>query len=127
MRSAWVPDWADDVPESTVEALRETYMPEMPPLEEGSYLVGYLLELGPVHASGMGQGPISHESILAWQALTGIELEPWEARLLRRLSCDYLSESHRAQKLGCEPPWKIEGVKREQTALQQSLRALIEQ
>ena len=121
-----MPDWAGDVPESTVEALRETYMPEMPPLEEGGYLVGYLLEIGPVQASGMGQGPISHESILAWQALTGIELEPWESRLLRRLSSEYLSESNRAQKLGCEPPWKIEGIKREPTALQVSMRALIE-
>lgn len=129
MRKAWEPEWADWVPGSTVEALRDSYMPEMPPLDDGGYLVGYLLEIGPVQASGMGQGPISHESILAWQTLTGIELQPWEARALRRLSGEYLSEQHRAEKLGVEPPWKPEGeeIKREQTALQQSLRALVEE
>lgn len=125
MRQAWAPDWADDVSWATVEALRESYMPPMPPLEEGGYLVGYLLEAGPVTSSGLGSSPLSFLEIQAWSNLIGITLEPWEVRCLHRLSCEYVRESHKAEKLGYPAPWKIEGVKQEQTALQQSLRALV--
>lgn len=75
-------------------------------------------------ASGMGAGPLTHQEILAWQVLTGIALQPWESRLLRRLSIEYVAESHRAEKLGCEPPWKATDTKPEPSALQMSLRAL---
>lgn len=124
MRREWVPEWADWVSADTVEALREIYMPEMPPLDEGGYLVSYLLEIGPTVASGMGAGPIEWPQINAWCDRIGVDLQPFEARLLRRLSGEYLVESHRAEKLGCEPPWKTEAYKPEPSALQVSLRAL---
>lgn len=111
MRWIWRPDWADDVSPTTVKALRESYMPEMPPLAEGGYLVGYLLEIGPTMASGMGAGPITFGEIDRWCARMGIDLSPWETRTLRRLSNEYLGESHRAQKRGCEPPWKTDEIK----------------
>lgn len=107
-----------------MEALSEQYMPDMPPLERGGYLLGYLMEIGPTLAAGMGAGPITHQEVLAWQALTGIALQPWEMRLLRRLSGEYLAESHRAEKLGCVPPWAPPDFKPEPTAVQLSLRAL---
>jgi len=124
MRWIWKPEWAGDVSVSTVEVLREQYMPEMPPLEQGGYLVSYLLEIGPTMASGMGAGPISYEAILAWQELTGIALQPWEMRFLRRLSGEYLSESRRAEKRGCVPPLMPKNFKPEPTAAQIALRAL---
>jgi hypothetical protein len=124
MRRDWKPEWADDVSADTVEALRGEYMPELPPLSHGGYLISYLMELGPTMAAGMGAGPISHQEILAWQALTGITLQPWETRFLRRLSGEYLNEQHRAEKLGCIPPWKPADYKPEPTAAQLALRAL---
>lgn len=78
---------------------------EMPPFDEGAYLIGYLYELGPTVAAGMGAGPVTFAEMAAWQATRGFELEPWEARLLRRLSVDYLAESHRATQRDCPPPW----------------------
>lgn len=78
---------------------------EMPPVECGEHLVGYLYEFGPTVPAGMGAGPVAFTEIAAWQALRGIELEPWEARLLRRLSLDYLAEAHRATKRDAQPPW----------------------
>ena len=78
---------------------------EMPPFDEGEYLIAYLYELGPTVAAGMGAGPVTFAEMAAWQDARGFELEPWEARLLRRLSVDYLAESHRATRRDCQPPW----------------------
>ena len=96
----------------------------MPPLDGGDYLVGYLFEVGPTMAGAMGAGPLTFGEIRAWAELTSIRIDAMETRLLRRLSIEYLNESHRAEKLGCLPPWKTPQTKREPTALQVSLRAL---
>lgn len=77
----------------------------MPPLEWGQYLIDHLFEFGPTMAAGMGSGPLTAVEICAWQDLLGIEFEPWEARLLRRLSSEYLSESHAATKRDRPPPY----------------------
>ncbi len=121
---AWKADWADWVSAGIVEAFREDYLPGMPPLGEGGYLVSYLLEIGPTQAGGMGSAPIGHESIRAWQDNIGIELEPWECRFLRRLSREYLAESHRAEKLGAQAPFLAEGMRPEVTKVQDAIRAL---
>lgn len=84
----------------------QDYEPEMPGIEGGGYLLGYLWELGPTMAAGMGAGPITHEEMRAWQSNTGIALQPWEARMLRRLSIDYLAQSHKAEKADCPAPWQ---------------------
>jgi hypothetical protein len=78
----------------------------MPPVEWGLYLVEYLFEIGPTMAAGMGNGPLMPSEIEAAQRLLGILLEPWEARLLLRLSREYLEESHRATEQNCSPPWE---------------------
>lgn len=76
----------------------------MPPTT-AAHLVNYLFEIGPTVAVGMGEAPITHVDISAWMANTGIALEPWEARLLRRLSIEYLSASHQARKPDAPAPW----------------------
>lgn len=76
------------------------------PDADGLHLVGYLWEIGPVVATGMGGAPISHVDIQAWQANTGIDLSAWEARLLRELSLAYLGESADASKESAPPPWQ---------------------
>ncbi|MFA6204478.1 MAG: hypothetical protein WC710_14970 [Gallionella sp.] len=78
--------------------------PEMPPCE-APYLLDYFFELGPVMAAGMGNGPVTHEEIQAWQRNTGIELNAWEARMLRQMSVAYLNESQNATAIDYPAPW----------------------
>lgn len=82
--------------------------PDFPELSGGAYLVEHLWDVGPVLSGGMGAVPLTHEELRAWQSNTGIELQPWEARLLKNLSQDYLAESHRAEKSDCPPPYQPE-------------------
>jgi len=77
----------------------------MPPLEWGRYLVDYLFEFGPTMAAGMGAGPLMPSEVEAAQRLLGVQFQPWEARLLLRLSREYLEESHRATEQNCPAPW----------------------
>jgi len=65
---------------------------ELPPLDAGGYLVGYLFDVGPGISNGMGYGPVPYSEILAWQQATGIELTAWEGGMLRSLSCAYCNE-----------------------------------
>jgi hypothetical protein len=54
----------------------------------------------------MGVSAISWRTLEAWQAFTGIRLEPVAgARLLRRLSGDWLRESDKATKPDWPAPW----------------------
>lgn len=96
----------------------------MPPVEGAGYLLGYLWEVGPTLVAGMGAGPITHGELLAWMDLTGIPLQPWEARFLRRLSHEYLVEAHKAEKRDCKAPWRTADSKPEISDTQASLRAL---
>ena len=84
--------------------------PEMPPIDACGYLVGYLFEVGPSLSGGMGPAPLTHSEIEAWQRNIGLTLEPFEARWLRRLSIEYLNESHRAEKSDCPSPYRPEDV-----------------
>lgn len=54
----------------------------------------------------MGAVPLSWTTIDAWQRVTGISLDPWEARLIRRLSSDYLAMSREAENETCPSPWR---------------------
>lgn len=85
----------------------DAYHPDMPQVS-APYLVGYLFEVGPVMPAGMGAGPVTHEELRAWQAGTGIELQPWEFRALRGLSQEYLTESHQAEQPDRPAPWNGE-------------------
>lgn len=107
-----------------VDRKDDEYQPEMPKLGEAGYIVGYLYEIGPVMSAGMGPGPLTHTEMRAWQRNTGIRLQPWEARLLRRLSMDYLAESNRSTTRGCKPPWIGHDYRPEPTAGQLALRMI---
>lgn len=69
------------------------------------YLVEYLFEVGPTVSAGMGPVILGWRDLQAWQELIGIDLAPWELRLLRRLSADYLSQSLKAEKPDCPAPF----------------------
>lgn len=78
---------------------------EMPPLD-CEYLIGYLFDIGPTMAAGMGNGPVTYSEIEAWQRISGVTLLPWEASLIRRLSGEYAAESFEAGKQDRPPPFK---------------------
>lgn len=94
----------------------------MPPVDAG-YLIGHLWEIGPAMSGGMGPAVISHQDIAAWQDLIGIELQPWEARALRRLSRDYVAELHRAEKADAAAPWEPEDYMPDLSGVAMDMRA----
>lgn len=101
----------------------------MPPVEIG-HLILYLWEIGPILAGGMASKPISNAELLAWSQLTGIELQPWEARFIVRLSQDYLMESRKSEKPDHPSPWVTPAITQEQRdavsrQVQNSLRSLM--
>lgn len=102
----------------------DLYMPPMPPMGVLGYLISYLYEIGPVEAAGSGAGPLTHREILAWCQLMGITLQPWETKLIRRLSLEYLFETHKAGKWDAQPPWITPDAKPVPTSSQLALRAL---
>lgn len=67
------------------------------PPNPAPYLIDWLLEIGPTQPVGMGAAPISFGAMLDWQDIMGVELQPWEARMLRRLSVDYVNEQYHAR------------------------------
>lgn len=100
----------------------------MPSIAAGQYLLDLLWEMGPTMPGGMSAGPVTHTEIVAWCALTGIQLEPWEARCVRRLSVAHLNESQSATKRDAPSPWGEAGAQVEKAiqvnATKSALRAL---
>lgn len=70
------------------------------------HIIDRLMEIGLTEAAGMGAVPVSWLTIDAWQRVTGVAMTPWEARLIRRLSSDYLAMSRKAEDETCPPPWR---------------------
>lgn len=75
------------------------------PPNPAEYLTRWLFEIGPAVPAGMGQAPLGWRDIAAWQEIVGVKLLVWEARLLRRLSRDFVNASHDARKADCPAPW----------------------
>lgn len=75
------------------QLLADGARPPLPPLWRGEHLLGYLWEAGPVMGGGMEAAPLTFGELAAWQRAAGIELQPWEATLLRRLSREYAAEA----------------------------------
>lgn len=83
--------------------------PDLPPCRSLS-LVECLFEIGPTLTGSMGDSPLTHSEIRSWQKNTGITLESWETRALRRLSTDYLIQAQKAKSRTCPPPWEESGI-----------------
>lgn len=105
----------------------DEYSPEMPEIG-AEHVIAYLFEIGPTLFGNMGEAPLSHTEIAAWQENTGVVLSSWEARSLLLLSKEYLLQAQRAEKPDCPAPWSPEGlVARQATALsmRESIRSLM--
>lgn len=70
-----------------------------------AYLTEWLMEIGPTVAGAMGEAPIGWRDLSAWQENIGIELDPFEARTIRRMSEVYLAQRHDARKPACPAPY----------------------
>ena len=55
--------------------------------------------------SPMGSAPVGWQDLLAWQTCLGIQLPPWQSRLLVSMSQEYVSFSQKAEKPDCPAPW----------------------
>ena len=84
---------------------RDGIEPALPP-NHAEYLTDWLFEIGPVVPAGMGTARIGWSDIAAWSQLSGIEPQPWEAKILRSLSGDYLAMSQDAKDTGCPAPYE---------------------
>ncbi len=89
------------------------------------HVVDRLIEIGLTEAAGMGAGPVSWLTIEAWCRLTGIDLPVWEARLIRRLSVEYVAEQRRAESENCPPPWRWQVTEAEKRAANRELESVL--
>jgi len=72
-------------------------MPDNP----APHVVEWWMEIGPTAPDGA----ICWQEMAAWERLTGVELAPWEARAIRRMSSAFLAQRHEARKPNCPPPY----------------------
>ena len=90
---------------SRLEQFRRDGRPVVMPENPLPYITDRLFEIGPVIPAGMGSGMVTWRDLSAWQDVTGIRLQAWEGRLLRRLSGVYLEQSRKSEKPDCPAPW----------------------
>lgn len=96
-----------DTPQlSRMDSLKRDGVTLMMPPNPAPHIVDRLIEMGMSEAAGMGVAPLSWREIDAWCARTAVDLDPWEGRLLRRLSAEYIAEGRRAEREACPPPWR---------------------
>lgn len=79
----------------------EYFEPDMPDAGAAGYLLAHFWQVGPT----VGEGAITAGELRDYQSNNGIQLSPWECNTLRRLSIDYLNETHRATDPDCPPPF----------------------
>jgi hypothetical protein len=96
------------------------HYPEIP--EAAAYLVGALMEAGPTTVAGMGEIPLTWADLAAYQRGSGQDFAPWELRLIRRLSSEYLSESIRAKAPDARAPWIKEVTAEQRSEVAQQMR-----
>jgi len=89
-----------------VESGGQIDLPDLEPYLQ--YIVNLLFEAGPSSAGAQSAITITWVELQAWQAGIGLSMPPWLLRLLRRLSADYVAESHKAQADDAPPPWELE-------------------
>lgn len=66
------------------------------------YILEYLFDIGLT----LGDSALNHTEIKSWQQNTGVELQPWESRFLKRLSVIYLGEFKESSGSEKETAWE---------------------
>lgn len=111
---------------SRLAALADGVQPDLPDIDHAlSHFVEWLMEAGPVSAAGMGPVPLTWRDLEAWQRCIGVTLRPWESRLLRRLSMDYLTELQKAEAHDAPRPWIPETTDERRTKVAKHIRSIL--
>lgn len=63
----------------------------------------------------MGAVPLDYVQLHAWQQCHGERLTPWEAELLRMLSCEYFREQLRAEDPIASAPGSVDEAPEQQS------------
>ena len=117
-----------NAPVSTLTRLdrmkKDRIEPQMPP-NPAPHIIARLTEIGLTESNGMGASPLSWREIEAWQRNTHVRLAPWEARLMRHLSLEYVGESRRAESENCPAPFRAEVTQREREVEEANLRMVL--
>lgn len=97
----------------------------MPPVPGWArHLLDHFLEAGPAsHAAG-GVVPLPFSEIVAWQQATDTELTPWEARLVRRLSVEYVTQYAVSDSPDAPAPWGAEADDQQRDAVARRVRLI---
>jgi len=103
---AWLhatPERAPNGPErqSRIEEMKARGETPLLPNNPAPYLTDWLFDVGPIN----GDALVGYGDLAAWQQIAGIELLPWEAKLIRRLSAEYSNERYRARKADYPAPY----------------------
>lgn len=77
--------------------------PQLPP-NPAPHIIGWMNELGWAKSSGMDRVALTYGDIRDLE-VGGTRVKPWEAKLLRRLSTEFLAESRKAESMNCPAPW----------------------
>lgn len=91
---------------------REHPLPDPGP---AGYLLRVLFDAGPLQSGGMGAVPLDYVQLHAWQQCHGERLTPWEAELLRMLSCEYFREQLRAEDPIASAPGSVDEAPEQQS------------
>lgn len=91
--------------------------PPLPAVSGGEHLLAHLFEVGPIAGGAGGIAAVSWSEMQAWQRQTGLDLQPWEVRTLRRLSADFANECRRAEAHDAVSPMTIVSTERNRAAV----------
>lgn len=87
------------------------------------YLADILFDAGPTMPTGLGEAPLSHGELRAYQENMGIRLNPFEIRAIRAASASFLVERSLAEDPARPAPWDGHTVSdAEKAAVARSLR-----
>lgn len=105
--SLWVKQaaWLSATPDGKEQSRNEAGdgPPPFPP-NPAPYLTAWLFQIGPTS----GEGPLTWQELAAWERLSGVELLPFEAQILRLLSVHYTNEKYLARKPDRPMPYNLE-------------------
>jgi hypothetical protein len=102
----------------------EDFEPDMPEAGAAEYLLGHFWAVGPT----LGDEALTDTELRNHQENMGTPFSPWECKILKRLSREYLAESHRATRRDCKPPFdeSTDAVRLQQAELDRKLDAFLD-
>lgn len=91
---------------------------DLPPVDLGAYLLGYLQELDFCMKGESGMSALSFFELSAWQDSTDLRLSSWEILALKHLSGEYVNQLHRSRDPDESAPYQTEDLPRIREAVQ---------